>query len=107
MKKIAVIIADMFEDAEYTQPAEAFQKAGYELVHIGLKRNETVRGKKKDTPVTIDRAVDEVSPDAFDGRPDPAILPPFRPDRPGSGRAAPRGAPPASRPALPPFPPPG
>ena len=66
MAKIAVIIADLFEDAEYTQPAEAFKKAGHELVHIGLRAGETVRGKKKETPVRIEKAVKSVSPDAFD-----------------------------------------
>ncbi len=34
MGKIAVIIADLFEDAEYTEPVEAFKKAGHEIVHI-------------------------------------------------------------------------
>ena len=28
MSRIAVIITDMFEDSEYTQPAEAFRDAG-------------------------------------------------------------------------------
>lgn len=46
MKKIAVIIADLFEDSEYKQPAKAFQDNGYELQHIGLKSGETVKGKK-------------------------------------------------------------
>jgi len=26
MSKVAVVITDMFEDSEYTQPAEAFKK---------------------------------------------------------------------------------
>ena len=34
MSKIAIIITDMFEDAEYTKPAEAFKEAGHELIHI-------------------------------------------------------------------------
>ena len=66
MGKIAVIITDMFEDDEYTRPAEAFTEAGHELVHLGLKAGQTVKGKKRDTPVTVDRAVGEVSVDDFD-----------------------------------------
>ena len=66
MATITVIIADMFEDSEYSQPAEAFRKAGHELVHIGLKKGQTVKGKKKDTPVTVDQAVKDVSVDDFD-----------------------------------------
>ncbi len=66
MAKIAVIITDLFEDVEYTKPAEAFKKAGHELVHIGLKAGQEVKGKKKDTPVTIDQAVKNVSPADFE-----------------------------------------
>jgi len=66
MKKIAVIIADWFEDSEYTEPAKAFRDAGHALVHIGMKAGETVTGKKEQTPVTIDRAVRDVSPEDFD-----------------------------------------
>ncbi|MDI6885628.1 MAG: type 1 glutamine amidotransferase domain-containing protein [archaeon] len=66
MSTIAVIITDLFEDVEYTKPAEAFRKAGHELIHVGLKGGTTVRGKKAGTPVKIDRAVNEVSVDDFD-----------------------------------------
>src|SRR5512135_3550440 len=66
MSKIAVIITDMFEDVEYTKPAQAFKKAGHELVHVGLKAGQTVKGKAKQTPVKIDKAVKDVSVDDFD-----------------------------------------
>jgi protease I len=66
MAKIAVIITEMFEDVEYTQPAEAFRQEGHSVVHVGLKQGETVKGKKKETPVTIDKAVSDVAVDDFD-----------------------------------------
>lgn len=66
MSKIAVIITDLFEDSEYTKPSKAFKKAGHELVHVGLKARQTVRGKKKETPVKIDKAVKDVSVNDFD-----------------------------------------
>jgi len=66
MSKIAVIITDMFEDSEYTNPAQAFKKAGHELVHVGLKARQTVKGKKRGTPVRIDKAVKDVSVDDCD-----------------------------------------
>jgi len=66
MSKIAVIITDMFEDSEYTQPAEAFKEAGHELIHIGLEAGKTVKGKTKQTPVTIDQAVSEAKITGFD-----------------------------------------
>lgn len=66
MSTVAVIITDLFEDVEYTEPAEAFRKAGHDLVHVGLKKGATVKGKKQGTPVKIDRSVAEVSVDDFD-----------------------------------------
>ena len=66
MSKIAVIITDLFEDSEYTEPAEALKRAGHELVHIGLEEGKTVKGKKKETPVQIDQAVKNVSVEDFD-----------------------------------------
>ena len=66
MSKIAVIITDLFEDVEYTKPAEAFKKARHELIHVGLKAGTTVKGKKAGTPVKIDRAVRDVSVADFD-----------------------------------------
>lgn len=66
MSRIAVIITDLFEDSEYTEPAKAFKKAGNEIVHIGLKVGETVRGKKQQIPVKIDKAISDVSTEAFD-----------------------------------------
>ncbi|MFZ0243885.1 MAG: type 1 glutamine amidotransferase domain-containing protein [Desulfobacterales bacterium] len=66
MSKIAVIITNMFEDVEYTKPAEAFREAGHNLIHIGLKAGETVHGKKENTPVKIDKAIKDVAVDDFD-----------------------------------------
>ena len=78
MSKIAVIITDLFEDSEYTEPAKAFRDAGHDLIHIGFEKGNTVKGKKKGTPVKIDRALDEVSAGDFD-----ALLIPggFSPDQ--------------------------
>ncbi len=66
MNKIAVLIGKDFEDSEYIQPAEAFKKAGYLLVHLGLKKGETVTGKKQNTPVKIDMEVDDAHGGEFD-----------------------------------------
>lgn len=66
MSKIAVIITDLFEDSEYTEPAAAFNKAGHELIHVGLEEGKTVKGKKEKTPVRIDKAVKSVSVADFD-----------------------------------------
>ena len=66
MSKIAVIITDLFEDSEYTEPAAAFKKAGHALIHLELEEGKTVKGKKGGTPVKIDKAVNDVSVEDFD-----------------------------------------
>lgn len=78
MSHIAVIIDDLFEDSEYTQPAEAFKSEGNKLTHIGLEEGKTVKGKKDGTPVQIDKAIKDVAANDFD-----ALLIPggFSPDK--------------------------
>ena len=66
MSKVAVMITDMFEDSEYTQPAAAFKKAGHELIHVGLKSGETVKGLKKGTPAQVDKTPKDVKVGDFD-----------------------------------------
>ncbi|MFZ0927322.1 MAG: type 1 glutamine amidotransferase domain-containing protein [Syntrophobacteraceae bacterium] len=66
MSKIAVLIGKDFEDSEYSQPVEAFKKAGYQPVHLGLKKGDTVSGKKQKTPVQIDMEVNDASVREFD-----------------------------------------
>jgi len=66
MAKIAVLLDDLFEDAEYSEPAKAFAAAGHELVHVGLKAGVEVRGETHGTSVYIDQAVQDVSSEIFD-----------------------------------------
>ncbi|GAH00760.1 unnamed protein product [marine sediment metagenome] len=66
MSKIVVIITNMFEDSEYSKPVNAFKKAGHKIIRVGLKEGEVVKGKKKGTPVKIDKAVTDVSVEDFD-----------------------------------------
>ncbi|GAI27761.1 unnamed protein product, partial [marine sediment metagenome] len=66
MSKIVVIITNMFEDSEYSKPVNAFKKAGHKIIRVGLKEGEVVKGKKKGTPVKIDKAITDVSVEDFD-----------------------------------------
>ena len=66
MATVAILLADLFEDEEYTVPTTAFDKAGHHVVHIGLNNDEIVTGKKRETPVKIDKSVNKVSIDDFD-----------------------------------------
>lgn len=66
MKKIAALITNLFEDAEYTRPASAFRKAGHEVVPVGIRKGETVWGKTDHTPVIIEQSISDVSISDFD-----------------------------------------
>ena len=66
MSTVAAIVADMFEDSEYTEPVKSFRQAGHEIDNVGLKANETVKGKKMGTTVRIDKAVKDVTVDDYD-----------------------------------------
>lgn len=66
MSKIAILLTDLFEDVEYTAPVSAFDKAGHEIFHVGLREGKIVKGKKKETPVKIDKQIDNVSTDTYD-----------------------------------------
>ncbi|MEB4676945.1 type 1 glutamine amidotransferase [Enterobacteriaceae bacterium G50] len=65
-KKIAVLITDEFEDSEFTSPAEAFRKAGHQVITIEKQAGNTVTGKRGEAKVKIDAAIDQVNPAEFD-----------------------------------------
>ena len=66
MSHIAVLITDMFEDSEYTDPVEAFKRAGHAVIHVGLEKGTTVKGKKAGTEVRVDVVVKDVTVGDFD-----------------------------------------
>lgn len=78
MAKIGVIIDDMYEDSEYTEPVAAFKNEGHEVVHIGLEKGKKLKGKRNRSSIEIDKEIKDVSVDDFD-----ALLIPggFSPDK--------------------------
>lgn len=65
-KKIACLMTNMFEDAEYTEPAQSFKEAGHEVVTIEKEKGKTVKGKQGEAAVEIDESIDNVNPQDFD-----------------------------------------
>lgn len=66
MSKVAVILADLFEDSEFTEPVAAFRNAGHDITVVGLRAGAIVKGKKKGTEVRIDTTPAESPVDCFD-----------------------------------------
>lgn len=67
MARIAVLVDDLFEDAELRVPYDRLRAAGHDLVLVGLERGKRVKGKQGKEAVTIERAASEVRGDDFDG----------------------------------------
>jgi protease I len=63
-KRVAVVIAENFEDVEVTDPLAAVERAGAEAVLIGIQPGK-VTGKKGAT-LPVDTTFDELGNDAVD-----------------------------------------
>lgn len=63
-KKVAVVLANNYEDVEFTSPAEALKKAGADVTIIGMEKG-TITGKKGDTQ-QADVTFDQVKAGDFD-----------------------------------------
>ena len=66
MARIAILIADMFEDSEYLQPVAAFREKRHEVIHVGLQAGVKVLGQTEQTPVVIDVSTADADPADFD-----------------------------------------
>jgi len=64
MARVAFILADMFEDAEFQVPWDRITGAGHQVAVVGLQRQAEITGKKGAKTVT-DLAIAEVRPDEF------------------------------------------
>ncbi|MBP2257816.1 type 1 glutamine amidotransferase domain-containing protein [Virgibacillus alimentarius] len=65
-KKVAVLMTDLFEEVEYTDPAKALEEAGHELTVIEKEKGNKVTGKNGEAKITIDASIDDVKPEDFD-----------------------------------------
>ncbi|KMK74670.1 type 1 glutamine amidotransferase domain-containing protein [Alkalihalobacillus pseudalcaliphilus] len=66
MAKVAVVVTNLFEDSEYTEPVNAFKEAGHEIVNIEKEAGTVVEGKSEGEKVTIDKGIDEIASKDFD-----------------------------------------
>jgi protease I len=66
MARIAILLAEDFEDSEFTVPYERLRAAGHEITVIGRTAGATVRGKRQRASAKIDATAQEVDPEKFD-----------------------------------------
>lgn len=77
MAKIATLITNLYEDVEFTDPAQTFEDAGHEVVTIEKEAGNEITGKQGGK-LKVDKGIDDVNPEDFD-----ALLLPggFSPDQ--------------------------
>ena len=66
MARIAILITDMFQDAEFSRPDSAFREAGHQVEHVGLHRGNMAKGLEAKISVLIDSEVDSSSAEEYD-----------------------------------------
>ncbi|MDT8452152.1 MAG: type 1 glutamine amidotransferase domain-containing protein [Gammaproteobacteria bacterium] len=66
MSKIAMPIAEGYEDSEFQTPYECLRRAGHDVVVLGLEKGATVHGKKGQSKAEIEATVSDVKPEDFD-----------------------------------------
>jgi protease I len=64
---IACLLTSGFEDSEFKVPYDRLRAAGYAVELIGVKAGETVVGYKGHESARIERSIDEVGPDGYEG----------------------------------------
>lgn len=66
MARVAFVLADDFEDSEFTVPRDRLQDAGHEAVVFGSQAGVTLEGKRGRASARTDAALSEASPDDLD-----------------------------------------
>lgn len=66
MARIAMPLAEGFEDSEFTVPFDRFRNLGHEVVITGTKAGQVIVGKKGQASARVDRAASDLLPDEFD-----------------------------------------
>jgi protease I len=66
MGKIAVPLAEGFEDSEFTVPAERLKKLGHQVVVLGAKSGMKVLGKRRQASAEVDATAERLRAESFE-----------------------------------------
>jgi protease I len=66
MAHIAILVDNDFEDSEFSVPYSKIIDADHNVTVIGDKASKEIKGKRNETTTTVQKAVDDVSPEDFD-----------------------------------------
>ena len=66
MAKVAIVLADDFEDSEFETPHTTLLEHGHDVVVVGTEEAKEVNGKQGRVSYTVDCGVDQVTAADFD-----------------------------------------
>jgi protease I len=66
MARVAIIVDQMFEDAELRIPHDRLKQAGHEIDLVGIEAGTQLHGKRGEEHVRTDKAARDVSADQYD-----------------------------------------
>jgi protease I len=66
MSKIAMLVGEGYEDAEFQQPYDRFREAGHKVVVLGVEAGRVVKGKRGKSEIEIQHTAADVDPEDFD-----------------------------------------
>ena len=66
MARIAIPLADDFEDSEFTVTVDRLTNAGHEVLVFGTKAGEIVTGKQRQARATVEHEAGDLEVDEFD-----------------------------------------
>ena len=66
MSKVAIVLADDFEDVEFEAPHRSLLDHGHDVTVVGTAEAKELTGKQGRVTHTVDRSVDQVSASDFD-----------------------------------------
>ncbi len=65
-KRVAIIIANEFDEREFRQPYERLKQEGADVVVVGVEAEQLLMGHHRQEEVMTDASLDDISPDDFD-----------------------------------------
>jgi len=64
--RVAVTLANDFEDSEFTVPSETLRAAGHDITIVGAKSGERLEGKRGRSTPTTDTTAEDLDPADFE-----------------------------------------
>jgi protease I len=65
--RVACLLGPGFEDSEFRIPYDRLKAAGYQVDVIGLRAGEEVKGSKGKESVKVEKSIDQVKPQEYQG----------------------------------------